>query len=464
MIKFEKVNLKNSAKAEKIFSACNYILADYSAVCAYMWKDFYDIKYAFFKNDAVQSMRYTKRDTALTLPVSENKTEIIKELATEFKTKKTPLEFCCVPDDELRVLYDIFPFVKTHFDRTWSDYVYLASDFASFSGKRFAGQRNHINKFKSLYPKYKYERITKDNIGLVKVCMDKYAKQTVKKSTLFHKENECAKKLIDEYFHFNLLGGMITVDGVCVAFSINELVGETLIVHVEKALKSYEGVGQVIVNEIAKDYGAKAYYINREDDSGDEGLRVSKLQYHPVEIMNKNFVRVYKTFYNVYDMPTLRGENVVVSNLTPKDKESYCRMYVDEKLNEYWGYDYRADIKKPCPESFYRMQRKDIKEKTCFSLKVTDKATGEFAGEVCLHNFDYFGNAEIGVRILPEYQRKGYAAESLKLLTAWAYKKGAKKVYAKCYKENLPSKTLLEKVFSFDRQDDTYYYFIANKP
>ena len=463
MIKFEKVNLKNGKRAEKIFSACNYILSDYSATCAYMWKDYYDIKYAFIYGDCVQSMKYSKRDTAFTLPVTDDREKIVKLLAEEFKEKKTPLEFCCVPDGYVHFLYDIFPYVKVHFDRAWSDYVYLASDFATFKGKKFSGQRNHINKFKSLYPEYKYERITKDNVRLAKECMAEYVKDYTKKSTLSKKENEYAERLLNNYSDFSLLGGMITVKGVCVAFSVNELVGETLITHIEKVLKSYEGAGQVIVNEIAKDYGLSATYINREDDSGDEGLRISKTQYHPVDIMNKNFVRVYKTFYNVYEMPVLKGEKVTVSNLTSADKEDYYRMYIDDKLNEFWGYDYRQDIKKPSPDAFLRMQRKDVKEKTCFSLKVSDRKTGEFAGEACLYNFDFFGNAEIGIRIIEKHQGKGYAKEALKLLTAWAYRKGAKKVVAKCFKQNVKSKAVLQKVFTFNGEDKNYYYFVADR-
>ena len=38
-----------------------------------------------------------------------------------------------------------------NYERKWSDYIYDAAEMETFAGKKFSGQRNHINKFRSLY-------------------------------------------------------------------------------------------------------------------------------------------------------------------------------------------------------------------------------------------------------------------------------------------------------------------------
>ena len=84
------------------------------------------------------------------------------------------------------------------------------------------------------------------------------------------------------------------MDGVIVAISIGEVVKDTLYCHIEKANRNYQGAYQMIVKEFSDDmrntYGID--YINREEDVGDEGLRTSKLSYHPYRLLDKSCVLI----------------------------------------------------------------------------------------------------------------------------------------------------------------------------
>ena len=74
---------------------------------------------------------------------------------------------------------------------------------------------------------------------------------------------------------------------------VTEVNGDTLYVHVEKARTDYTGAYQAIVSEFAQ-YAADAdtRYINREDDSGDEGLRYSKMVYRPLCLLDKYWITI----------------------------------------------------------------------------------------------------------------------------------------------------------------------------
>ena len=96
-----------------------------------------------------------------------------------------------------------------------------------------------------------------------------------------------------------------------------------------------------------------------------------------------------------------------------------------------------------------------------------DKAskTSAVIGELVLHNFDYFGGVEIGFRFFKDYQGQGYATESAGAIKEFAFNElGAKKVKSRCYKENLPSKKLIERLgLKKCDEDGTHYYFAIDK-
>lgn len=90
----------------------------------------------------------------------------------------------------------------------------------------------------------------------------------------------------------HLKGGLLRIGRKVVAFSIGEPVTpDTMVVHIEKAFADIEGaytmMNQQFVLHEAMDYK----YVNREEDTGEEGLRKAKLSYHPAILLDKGRVR-----------------------------------------------------------------------------------------------------------------------------------------------------------------------------
>ena len=57
--------------------------------------------------------------------------------------------------------------------------------------------------------------------------------------------------------------------------------------HIEKAKSEIRGAYPVICNEFLKACAFGLEYVNREEDLGIEGLRRSKLSYHPEFLLEK---------------------------------------------------------------------------------------------------------------------------------------------------------------------------------
>jgi hypothetical protein len=86
-------------------------------------------------------------------------------------------------------------------------------------------------------------------------------------------------------------GGVLRVDGKVVAFTIGEAICEdTYVVHIEKAFADVEGAYTMINQQFVEHECMKYRYVNREEDTGAEGLRKAKLSYHPAFLVEKGFV------------------------------------------------------------------------------------------------------------------------------------------------------------------------------
>jgi len=232
-------------------------------------------------------------------------------------------------------------------------------------------------------------------------------------------------------------------------------------VHVEKALAEYEGAYPMLAQSFAQAFAVDGVkYLNREDDAGDGGLRKSKLQYKPVKLVDKYDLFPGRIIDGVRHLPRLITERLELREITDEYSRSLYRLEIDKERNAYWGYAWWEHVdKEPKPEYFMQALRSDFEEKWEMPLGIFLKNT--LIGEVVLHNFGYKNDCEVGVRLLEEYQGKGYAKEAVDGAIKYAlFKLNADVVYAKCFKQNEKSKkTLLSAGMIADGQDETYFYF-----
>jgi hypothetical protein len=66
---------------------------------------------------------------------------------------------------------------------------------------------------------------------------------------------------------------------------------DTFVVHIEKAFADIQGAYPMINQQFVEHECAAYKYINREEDTGAEGLRKAKLSYRPAFLVEKGIVK-----------------------------------------------------------------------------------------------------------------------------------------------------------------------------
>lgn len=448
--------LENYDIIKKYAPLQNEKFCNYTPGVLYMWEKNDGYEYAEINETLI--LRFTNHEgkKVFLYPIGKDIASALKIISDVGKSDGGAT-ITAVSDDTAITLVEKYPCMAVTQSRDWADYVYLASDLREFRGKHYNGQRNHINKFLKHYSNYNYHVINPNDINRIKEFLKNLDYQTPVGSL---KEEELARcyRMLDGMFNIGCVGGYIEVDGKIVAFCVGEIVGDTFYDHIEKGDKSYEGVYQVLVKETANAFCKEVKYINREEDCGDIGLRISKMQYRPVEIRNKNTLKIGTAFCKITPPVSIKTENLLLSDFEDSDTDAYYKLAVDVELNKYWGYDYRDDEKCPTLDYFIKGVRELIARHEEYPLCI--RLNNKLIGEVTMHNFDHQNGVEVGVRILAEHQNKGYGKEAVKGVCSYLKNIGVNYVKAKCFIENTPSKKTFESLgFKRIGKDEKYYYF-----
>lgn len=293
MLDFHPLRLEDLPKLRPYFGYSGSRICDTTPGVTFIWRDMYQTEYAIYDGSLYFKVVYPGLGETFTLPLGGGRTEHYRQIAGYCCRRNMPIAFYPVPKDELERIQQLFPNSAAIAERDAFDYLYRAEDLKYFRGKKLSGQRNHVNKFLKTYGNWAFRAITREDIPAVKAFLDRYAARWDKSAASFHEDIAKTHEVLDHFQTYDLLGGVLLVEGEVVGFSLGEVLGDTLFTHIEKADRDYEGCYQMLVAQFAQQFaGEGVSFINREDDTGDPGLRTSKLSYHPIALLEKYTVTV----------------------------------------------------------------------------------------------------------------------------------------------------------------------------
>ena len=289
-LEFKKITLSDVGTLRPYLRG-QYRSCDYSVLGVFMWADRFGYEYNI--SDGTLFMRESSRhggEYDYLLPLGEGALcERVRRLQSEVGSG---LRLSLVPEEALRELKSGFS-ISAEEEPDLADYMYKSSDLAYLAGKKYSKKRNLIHQFEKLYPDCRLEPITADNAAsIAECCAHDWSDAGLSELAMY--ENDHTREVLRDFAAYGCTGYALRCGGDIAAFCIGEALGDTLIVHIEKAKREYKGAFQMINCLFARTELEQSgvQFINREDDVGDEGLRQAKQSYFPEYMLRKYLVEI----------------------------------------------------------------------------------------------------------------------------------------------------------------------------
>lgn len=299
ILSFKCLTLEDKEIIEKYIDKSKLDSYEYLFSSLYMWRKLNNIKYAVIDDVLIIEKNEEGKGTFYAQLFGYNKdnlTNIIDELI------KRNLEFTDrdylfgdVGDefvDDLKKYTDFSIDLVEDIDD--SEYIYNTQDLIELKGKKYHSKKNHVNSFLKTYS---YDIKTINNENVKSDCMDLLHKWheevavTVDKEMLM--EIDAIKDLFRELHFFDLNSIAIYVDGDLAGFAVGEKVNDKMaLIHVERGEIAYKGIYAFLNKQFLVESFQDTEFVNRQEDTGNEGLRKAKKSYHPEKMIKKYLVKL----------------------------------------------------------------------------------------------------------------------------------------------------------------------------
>lgn len=293
-MEFKPVTISAIEELLPFAKACHTRSCDYTPGNLVMWARFMDYRYAI-ENGTLFIRCKSQHDmesSAFLAPIgSMPMVESLRMLQEHCCEKGENLRLTAVPEEIYTALHAALPDHQSTTLDNWSDYIYSAVSLATLKGKALNKKRNRYNKFIAENPIHNYSRCTADDIkDVVRFLAGNRDCQHNREDNMRCYEQWQCIATVRNLTLYSQHAGILRVDGKIAAFTLGEIFGDTLYVHIEKADHSIVGASEAINRMFVSDMLGEhpgIIYVNREEDLGDPGLRQVKRAYAPIMMLQR---------------------------------------------------------------------------------------------------------------------------------------------------------------------------------
>jgi len=287
-LQLNDLTLADKEFIEKYLRLKIHRLFTYSFASIYIWKDFFKIKYAvfrdnllvFFENGAGMFLYLAPLGRDLDLSVIE----FVRDYLLSQNSNRGIARIDNLEQEEAEELRR----AGFNVQKRGTEYVYLREELLNLRGDKFKSKRASLNHFLKNHT-FNYRPYEEKDIDAVSSLLQDWIRmrEDESKGKMYNwMLKDCLRyhrEAFENYKDLGLLGRVVEVDGRLGAYSFGfKLNPDTFCIMLEVADLRIKGLAQFIFREFCREREER--FINVMDDSGLENLRNAKLSFHPVRL------------------------------------------------------------------------------------------------------------------------------------------------------------------------------------
>lgn len=285
MLQFRPIALEDKIWIDRYYRMRDCAAAQYTFAANFIWDAGYPVEVC--EDEGYFFMRY--RGYSYRCPIGpDGETgffRAMKKLEAHCLKTGESMHLHNVPNEEKELLLFLYGSrMAIRESRDDFEYIYDRTALRDLPGKKYHGKKGHVRRF--LETDWEYRPLTAELSEDVISMHAQWCKANDCRGGELCKERAAVRRALEHYDALGLKGGILYQDGLPVAYTMGEPTGQsTFAVHFEKAFShvngAYPAINQLFVQREMEGFA----HVNREEDTGDEGLRTAKLSYKPEKLL-----------------------------------------------------------------------------------------------------------------------------------------------------------------------------------